>query len=187
MQATPQRPRVARDSASAAARTSALRLPAPRLVHPPGKPKNAGMRLWSLHPGHLDSRRLVALWREGLLAQAVLKGETRGYRHHPQLVRFRAQPSPVASIGEYLKAVHEEAVRREYRFDAGKIAYGGAVPGIPRIDVPRSQIEFEWRHLMAKLEIRAPEWHERQLAAPTPRVHPLFRQTPGGIADWERP
>ena len=152
------------------------------------------MRLWSLHPGHLDSRGLVALWREGLLAQAVLKGETRGYRHHPQLVRFRAQPSPIASIGEYLKAVHEEAVRREYRFDAGKIASGGTVKGtgagiscIPRIDVPRGQIEFEWCHLMAKLEKRASEWHERQLAASTPWVHPLFRLTPGGIADWERP
>ena len=152
------------------------------------------MRLWSLHPVHLDSRGLVALWREGLLAQAVLKGETRGYRHHPQLVRFQAQPSPVASIGEYLKAVNEEAVRREFRFDAGKIASAGktdcTVAGIscfPRIDVPRGQIDFEWRHLMAKLEKRAPECHERQLATPTPRVHPLFRLTPGGIADWERP
>ena len=38
------------------------------------------MRLWSLHPSYLDARGLVALWREGLLAQAVLKGRTRGYQ-----------------------------------------------------------------------------------------------------------
>jgi hypothetical protein len=29
-------------------------------------------RIWSLHPKYLDARGLVALWREGLLAQAVL-------------------------------------------------------------------------------------------------------------------
>lgn len=48
------------------------------------------MRLWSVHPKYLDVRGLVALWREGLLAQAVLRGRTKGYLHHPQLERFRA-------------------------------------------------------------------------------------------------
>jgi hypothetical protein len=43
------------------------------------------MRLWSLHPQYLDPQGLVALWREALLAQAVLRGKTRGYKHHPQL------------------------------------------------------------------------------------------------------
>ncbi|OAD21125.1 DNA-(apurinic or apyrimidinic site) lyase / pyrimidine dimer DNA glycosylase, partial [Candidatus Thiomargarita nelsonii] len=38
------------------------------------------MRLWSLHPKYLDPKGLVALWRETLLAQKVLLGETRGYR-----------------------------------------------------------------------------------------------------------
>ena len=33
------------------------------------------MRIWSLHPEYLDSRGLVALWREALLAQAVLRGQ----------------------------------------------------------------------------------------------------------------
>ena len=47
------------------------------------------MRLWTLHPKYLDARGLVALWRESLLAQAVLAGRTRGYRSHPQLERFR--------------------------------------------------------------------------------------------------
>jgi len=49
------------------------------------------MRLWSLHPAYLDARGLGALWREGLLAQAVLRGKTRGYRSHPQLERWRAR------------------------------------------------------------------------------------------------
>lgn len=37
------------------------------------------MRLWSIHPKYLDAKGLVALWREALLAQKVLKGETTGW------------------------------------------------------------------------------------------------------------
>lgn len=44
------------------------------------------MRLWSLHPSLLDRAALIAGWREALLAQKVLRGQTTGYRHHPQLV-----------------------------------------------------------------------------------------------------
>ena len=42
------------------------------------QPNCQRMRLWSLHPRYLDAKGLVALWREGLLAQAVLKGQTKG-------------------------------------------------------------------------------------------------------------
>jgi hypothetical protein len=41
------------------------------------------MRLWSLHPKYLDSKGLVALWREALLAKAVLNEKTKGYKNHP--------------------------------------------------------------------------------------------------------
>ena len=140
------------------------------------------MRLWSLHPRHLDPRGLVALWREALLAQAVLKQTTKGYRHYPQLVRFRAQSSPVSFIAEYLKAVHAESIERGLRFDAARIA-PCATAG--HVDVPQGQIDFEWRHLKRKLEVRAPEWLERQ-AVSSPRVHPLFRVVPGGVSVWER-
>ena len=142
------------------------------------------MRLWSLHPRYLDQKGLVALWREGLLAQAVLKGQTRGYRNHPQLQRFRAQPSPVAAIAAYLRAVQEEAAHRGYRFDAGKIAPGGMAPPI---DVPEGQLDFEWRHLIAKLEARAPAWRVGLGTPRPPAPHPLFHTIPGGIEDWERP
>ncbi|MGB9092639.1 MAG: pyrimidine dimer DNA glycosylase/endonuclease V, partial [Gallionella sp.] len=79
------------------------------------------MRLWSLHPRYLDARGLVALWREGLLAQKVLAGATRGYRHHPQLSRFRDHPDAQGTIAAYLAEVQREAGRRGYRFDAEKI------------------------------------------------------------------
>ena len=141
------------------------------------------MRLWSIHPRYLDSRGLAALWREALLAQAVLRGRTKGYRNHPQLTRFRAQPDPPASIAAYLSAVHEESIARGYRFDAGRIAPSGPAG---RIDVTEGQIVFEWKHLMKKLADRAPELHERWASVAIPGPHPLFRVTSGGVADWER-
>ena len=142
------------------------------------------MRLWSIHPEYLDSRGLVALWREALLAQAVLRGETRGYTRHPQLERFRAQADPTAFIVAYLKAVHVESLVRGYRFDAGRIAAAGTAG---RIEVAGGQVAFEWTHLMSKLARRAPELHARWATVETPRPHPLFQVTPGGVEDWERP
>lgn len=52
------------------------------------------MRLWSLDPALLDRAALVAGWREGLLAQKVLAGQTKGYRNHPQLDRFKITSDP---------------------------------------------------------------------------------------------
>lgn len=107
------------------------------------------MRLWSIHPSHLDPRGLVALWRESLLAQAVLRQATKGYRNHSQLARFREQCSPAPLIAEYLRTVHAESVEPGYRFDATRIAPDGTAG---QIDVPQGQIDFEWRHLTKKLE-----------------------------------
>ena len=60
------------------------------------------MRLWTVHPKYLDAKGLVALWREALLAQKVLLGKTKGYRHHPQLIRFQAHINPVAAVAAFL-------------------------------------------------------------------------------------
>ena len=84
------------------------------------------MRIWSLHPRYLDPQGLVALWRETLLARAVLNGQTRGYTRHPQLERFRAHAEPLALVDAYLEAVHREATSRGYAFDASKFAPGCA-------------------------------------------------------------
>ena len=65
---------------------------------------------------YLDARGLVALWREALLAQAVLRGRTRGYRHHPQLARFRDVASPCGGIAQYLRVVHAESLDTRLRF-----------------------------------------------------------------------
>src|SRR6185369_17539970 len=109
------------------------------------------MRLWSLHPRYLDPQGLVALWREALLARAVLRGQTRGYRSHPQLERFRAHATPRSAISCYLKGVHTEAAARGYSFDDTKI--GRARTRIP-VFVTAGQVAYEWRHLLQKLAVR---------------------------------
>ncbi|MGH8766841.1 MAG: pyrimidine dimer DNA glycosylase/endonuclease V [Burkholderiales bacterium] len=106
------------------------------------------VRIWSLHPKYLDARGLVALWREGFLAQAVLTAKTKGYVHHSQLLRFQEQSSPVGFIAESLRGVHGEAVKRGYLFTASKISRSRA-PGC--LTVRRGQLEFEWHHLIEKL------------------------------------
>ena len=135
------------------------------------------MRLWSLHPSLLDAKGLVALWREGLLARAVLLGRTRGYRHHPQLRRF----SGAAAIDCYLSRVLDEARARGYAFDAAKIRYRRCGARRP---VTRGQLEHEWRHLLRKLAARDPQRRRQALAAGL-RVHPCFRAVPGAVEPWE--
>lgn len=141
------------------------------------------MRIWSLHPRQLDRAGLVACWRETLLAQAVLAGRTRGYRSHPQLERFRAQPQPVDSIGAYLAGIAAEADRRGYRFDHGRIISPDAVVG--QIPVTDGQLALEWAHLGRKLAGRSPEF-TRVWAESAPQPHPLFVVVPGDVEPWER-
>jgi hypothetical protein len=140
------------------------------------------MRLWSLHPQHLDAKGLVALWREALLAQKVLQGATKGYRHHPQLQRFQSHPQPLAAIASYLREVQREATRRGYRFDASKIA---ALTTRRKIPVTSGQVEYELAHLRKKLRLRDPAALARLKRAGAPALHPLFREVAGEVEEWE--
>jgi hypothetical protein len=142
------------------------------------------MRIWTLHPSHLDPAGLVALWREALLAQAVLCGRTRGYTRHPQLTRFRAHPDPVAAIAAYLRFVHAEAESRGYSFDLSRVVEAPQLK--VRIPETRGQLLFEWAHLGKKLRARNPAWHARYHRGIAPTPHPLFRIVAGGVRSWER-
>ena len=141
------------------------------------------MRIWSVHPKYLDPQGLVALWREALLARAVLRNETTGYRHHPQLVRFRSHPAPISAINLYLSAVLEESRSRGYSFNAKKVG-----PVRSRVLIPTSagQLAYEWQHLLTKLELRAPTLFVKYQAVISPEAHPSFSIVPGSIAAWER-
>jgi hypothetical protein len=141
------------------------------------------MRLWSLNPAYLDAKGLVALWREGLLAKAVLEGHTRGYKNHPQLERFKSQTDPVAAINAYLGEVCAEAESRGYHFDASKL---DLTRPSPKILVTEGQIRYEWEHLQNKLIQRDPERYQRNASIREVEPHPLVEVVPGEVESWER-
>ncbi len=141
------------------------------------------MRLWTLHPKYLDARGIVALWREALLAQKVLRGATRGYRHHPQLLRFSETKNPSATLAAYLKAVPDDAVARDYKLDAKKI---GRRKSRGKIRETRGQLLYEWRHLKRKLKTRDPKRFRALAAVKIPAAHPLFKIVPGRVNDQEK-
>jgi hypothetical protein len=144
---------------------------------------NETMRLWSIHPNYLDAKGLVALWREALLAQAVLAGQTRGYANHPQLIRFKAAQNPQHAISNYLKAVHQEAAARGYSFDVTKIRPAESYDKIP---VTEGQILYEFTHLLGKLEKRDRELFAELRSIKKPAAHPLFTMVPGIFETWEK-
>ena len=163
------------------------------------------MRIWSLHPCLLDRRALVACWRETLLAQKVLRGLTRGYTNHPQLIRFRAHPQPLEAVAAYLSGLADEADARGYSFNRALIGTGEEGTGknyadkaeephasVAPIPVPLGQLEYELAFLRHKVAGRDPEWEHQlserlaargELAA---CAHPLFEVVPGDIEPWEK-
>ncbi|HEY4553931.1 MAG TPA: pyrimidine dimer DNA glycosylase/endonuclease V [Bacillaceae bacterium] len=140
------------------------------------------MRLWSIHPKYLDTKGLVALWREALLAQKVLSGNTKGYKHHPQLFRFKLHDHPMSAIGFYLQEVYIEAVKRQYRFDREKIL---VCDECSQILVTEGQLKYEAEHLLNKLKLRDPDSYKRIAEIGDFEPHPLFSVCPGGVEDWE--
>ena len=173
------------------------------------------MRIWSLHPGLLDRRALVACWRETLLAQKVLRGLTRGYTNHPQLIRFRAHPQPLEAVAAYLSGLADEADARGYSFNRALVGAGEDSTGknssgkndtdkngadkaedpyasVARIPVPLGQLEYELAFLQHKVAGRDPEWEHRLSERLTARgelaacAHPLFEVVPGAIEPWEK-
>ena len=135
-----------------------------------------------MHPKYLDAKGLVALWREALLAKHVLEGRTKGYKHHPQLDRFKNADNPIASINHYLKAVYNDAENRGYNFNKEKIRWDSQAP---KIEVTEGQVNYEVKHLMNKLMIRDRNRFDQLKDIIHIEVHPLFRMIPGEIEKWE--
>ena len=140
------------------------------------------MRLWTIHPRYLDTKGLLAVWREGLLAQQVLQNKTVGYRNHPQLKRFIASPDPVGAIATYLRGIFQEARQRGYQFNEGKIYRAEFRSQITRT---RGQLLYEWNHLREKLKQRDPNLYQTTAGIHEPESHPLFYIVDGDVEDWE--
>ncbi len=148
------------------------------------------MRLWSIHPCYLDVKGLLALWREALLAQKVLEGLTKGYKNHPQLLRFKEAEYPLTAIGTFLGQIAREAEIRGYHFDAQKVhRYDEALFGT--IPVKKGQIEYESVFLAKKIETRQSSGRIALANRHVPvtssiELNPLFFEVDGGIEPWEK-
>lgn len=140
------------------------------------------MRLWSVHPSYLDTKGLVALWREGLLAQNVLLGKTKGYKNHPQLKRFKVTENPIGAIASYLRAVVDEADNRGYNFDRSKII-NEEFRGMMMITT--GQLDYEFRRLLEKLKERDPARYAQLYKTDRIEPHPIFKKVAGDREDWE--
>lgn len=141
------------------------------------------MRLWSIHPEYLDPAGLVALWREALLAQKVLLGQTKGYTRHPQLERFKNHCQPREAIATYLKGIWTEANKRGYSFDAQKILPGDTSN---KITITQGQLKFEFSWLLEKQKIRNFNFYEVNKKVKYIKAHPLFVLKHGPIEKWEK-
>jgi hypothetical protein len=142
------------------------------------------MRLWSIHPKYLDSIGLIALWRESLLAKAVLEQKTKGYTSHPQLIRFRNNNKPINAINCYLQFVLEEANSRDYKFDKTKINSKLKFEG--KLKITDKQLEYEFQHLLKKLKTRCPSKYKELKTIKKIKPNPIFTIVRGNIANWEK-
>jgi hypothetical protein len=141
------------------------------------------MRIWSLHPKYLDTKGLLACWRETLLAKAVLNGNTKGYQNHPQLARFKTNDDPLNAINAYLAEIWTESQKRGFVFDKSKIDWNYKQV---LIHVNDGQLAYELQHLLKKLEIRDPAKHKLLKDIQKAEVHPVFKIVTGGIESWEK-
>ena len=141
------------------------------------------MRIWSIHPKYLDTKGLVALWRETLLAKNVLEEKTKGYKNHPQLIRFKKSDNPIQFINQYLEAVYQESQVRGYHFNKDKF---NVDHDMLTLSVTRGQIEYEVQHLLNKLKTRDINRYHKLLSEPAIVTHPLFKIIEGEISKWEK-
>lgn len=142
------------------------------------------MRLWSLSPQYLDRQGLLAVWREGLLAKKVLANETRAYKNHPQLDRFKESDEPLKNIDIYLYGIFLEAKNRGYKFDKSKVTIRETCN--QQINVTTGQVLYEFKHLLNKLKVRDIAKFKRLKNIVNPELHFVFKLVLGDIEKWEK-
>jgi hypothetical protein len=144
------------------------------------------MRLWSISPKYLDAKGLLALWCEGLLTKCVLEEKTKGYKNHPQFIRFKNYENPLVAINSFLYFVAKVAHRRNYNFDIGKLNLVKIITEI--IPVNRGQLVYEFNHLCKKLKERALKRYQLlcQKNKNNILINPIFYIVERQIEEWER-
>ena len=149
------------------------------------------MRIWSIHPMYLDSKRLTAQWREALLCRAVLEGNTKGYKKHPQFLRVKNFHQPHYFINMFLYEIWNESKNRGYSFDKDKLMsdlslkYGCL---LDLMEVTEGQLEYEFKHLQNKLgEFNSKYIENNQMINEDGILpNPCFMSIQGDIMDFEK-
>jgi len=118
------------------------------------------------------------------LAQKVLLGQTKGYKNHSQLIRFKNTSNPVACISNFLQEIIFEAQKRGYNFADDKIAY--PKQNLPQIEETQGQLEYEWGFFLSKIKIRDEQRYNKLVELKTVEAHPLFIIKKGDIRNWEK-
>ena len=143
------------------------------------------MRLWSIRLDWLDPIGLVALWRESLLAKAVLEGKTIGYKNHPQLFRFKSYSRPLNAINTYMLYVKLEGDKRGFRFNSSKID-SDLVDKDIKIAVSQRQLDYELQLLKKKLALRSKNKLTAGFNNERGQPNELFVSYKGPIEPWEK-
>lgn len=111
------------------------------------------MRLWSIHPKYLDSKRLVTQWREALLCRAILDGKTKGYKEHPHFLRVKSHSQPYYFINSFLYVIWEEGKQRKFQFDKSKLMENLVQKyeePLQLMEVTEGQVQYEFDFLQKK-------------------------------------
>ena len=143
------------------------------------------MRLWSISPQYLDTKGLLAAWREGLLAKKVLEGKTKGYINHPQLIRFKECQNSLLAINKYLMDLYLESVKRGFSFNKSKIGIIGESNTIV-IRVNYGQVKYEYELLKWKLKKRDKKKYEELKNVDKINLNSVFTSVDGEIEKWEK-
>lgn len=111
-----------------------------------------------------------------------MEGNTKGYKNHPQLIRFKAVEKPLEAINQYLAEVWDEATRRGYNFNRNKIDFDFKKI---KIEVTTGQMQYEFNHLLKKLEQRDPERFKQIENLKMVDCAEIFEVKEGEIEKWE--
>ncbi len=107
--------------------------------------------------------------------------KTKGYRNHPQLIRFKSQKNPIKFINAYLNNLYLEAKKRDYNFNSKKINKTTR----NKLEVANKQLEYEFTHLLKKLRIRDPKKFREIKNTKRILPNPLFKIKKGQVEIWE--
>lgn len=143
------------------------------------------MRLWTIHPSHLDTKRLVAQWKECVTMMNVYKGlsngiKSGGYYNHPQVLKLLKMHSndyqpAMLSLYKYMFEILKESRLRLFNFnediienfwnefDLSKV-YKNWKP--LKIEYP-GQIKYE----VALMKFKNSNW---KISWPDVKINPIF-------------